>query len=241
MFQQLVLLFTLLIWVEKHASSRNLSDPIKPSIPVVERPHHMIINEQPSFLEQQLLSLGGNDTAGARINLLFGNAALPYNLTNSVGKIEAITKGNSTTNVQHGNWAHENQDLCTLALLQGHTGNKKKFFVEAGAYDGENLSNTLLLEKKHQWTGLLVEPNPLLFKRIRQLNRQCAIVNAGISPTNKTMTIPFRLAGPLGGIVHLLSHKHATRIDGEVKSGADWSKQNEGQGEIVDVICDRLA
>ena len=34
------------------------------------------------------------------------------------------------------------------------------FFIEAGADDGELLSNTLYLEFKRGWTGLLVEPNP---------------------------------------------------------------------------------
>jgi hypothetical protein len=29
-------------------------------------------------------------------------------------------------------------------------------FVEAGAYDGETFSNTLYLEKRLGWTGLLV-------------------------------------------------------------------------------------
>jgi len=33
---------------------------------------------------------------------------------------------------------------------------KDRFFVEAGAYDGSQLSNSLFLEMKHKWTGLLV-------------------------------------------------------------------------------------
>ena len=37
---------------------------------------------------------------------------------------------------------------------------KNGFFIEAGAYDGEVYSNSLLFELKHQWNGLLVEPNP---------------------------------------------------------------------------------
>ena len=43
-------------------------------------------------------------------------------------------------------------------------GKKNGFFVEAGAFDGENFSNTLLFELKHNWTGLLVEPNPDLYQ-----------------------------------------------------------------------------
>ena len=51
-------------------------------------------------------------------------------------------------------------------LLIEHMLNGKKngFFIEAGAYDGEIISNSLLFEIKHQWTGLLVEPNPEPFE-----------------------------------------------------------------------------
>jgi FkbM family methyltransferase len=34
------------------------------------------------------------------------------------------------------------------------------FFVEIGASDGVKFSNTLLLEKKYNWTGICVEPIP---------------------------------------------------------------------------------
>ena len=40
---------------------------------------------------------------------------------------------------------------------------KNGFFVECGANDGISQSNTLLLEKNLEWTGLLVEPNKLKF------------------------------------------------------------------------------
>ena len=34
---------------------------------------------------------------------------------------------------------------------------RDRFFVEAGAYDGVVFSNSILLELKHKWTGLLVD------------------------------------------------------------------------------------
>ena len=45
-------------------------------------------------------------------------------------------------------------------------GRKKRdgFFVEAGAHNGVEASNTLYFEKKMGWKGLLVEPNPDTFK-----------------------------------------------------------------------------
>jgi len=42
------------------------------------------------------------------------------------------------------------------------------FFIEAGAYDGEMLSNTLFFELKQSWTGLLIEPNPDAFKLLEK-------------------------------------------------------------------------
>ena len=58
------------------------------------------------------------------------------------------------------------QDLFVLSKLNNkHNG----FFVEAGAYDGVESSNTYLLEKEYGWKGILCEPNDQL--------RQCAIKN----------------------------------------------------------------
>ena len=41
------------------------------------------------------------------------------------------------------------------------------FFIEAGAWNGEDLSNTLFFELERNWTGLLIEPTPSLFKQIQ--------------------------------------------------------------------------
>ena len=40
---------------------------------------------------------------------------------------------------------------------------EKGFFIEAGADDFLDGTNTLLLEEKYNWTGLLIEPNPIRF------------------------------------------------------------------------------
>ena len=50
-------------------------------------------------------------------------------------------------------------------------GAREKFFVEAGAFDGEVYSNSLFFEVERNWTGLLVEPNPEPFKRLQQKGR----------------------------------------------------------------------
>src|SRR5579875_919295 len=57
------------------------------------------------------------------------------------------------------------------------------FFVEAGAHDGFTQSNTYWLERFRGWSGLLVEPVPLLAglarRRRRAIVRNCALVAAG--------------------------------------------------------------
>ena len=48
---------------------------------------------------------------------------------------------------------------------------QKGFFIEAGASCGEALSNSIYFEMKHDWTGLLAEPNPDFLKQLVSKNR----------------------------------------------------------------------
>jgi hypothetical protein len=54
----------------------------------------------------------------------------------------------------------------------------KGIFIEAGANDGINQSNTYFLERKHGWTGILVEPIPRLYERCQRARPQSKVVNA---------------------------------------------------------------
>jgi FkbM family methyltransferase len=64
------------------------------------------------------------------------------------------------------------QDLIVGFIYRDEPG----FFVEFGAADGINLSNTFFLEKKLNWTGVLCEPSPTLFQKLRE-NRSAILVN----------------------------------------------------------------
>jgi FkbM family methyltransferase len=78
------------------------------------------------------------------------------------------------------------QDLWVLS----ETGRKRGgFFIEIGAFDGVTLSNSYLLEKKFGWTGILVEPNPVLAARIRRSRRAtlCTLPVDGASGKDVTM------------------------------------------------------
>jgi FkbM family methyltransferase len=58
-----------------------------------------------------------------------------------------------------------------LILLQEKRGG---FFVEFGAGDGVQLSNTYLLEKEFGWRGILAEPNRTFFPQV-VASRSCAV------------------------------------------------------------------
>jgi FkbM family methyltransferase len=69
----------------------------------------------------------------------------------------------------------------------------KGFFVESGAIDGEIDSNTLFYELRYGWTGLLVEPDPNWFPRIKGKHRRAYAFNGCLSPTNHAMTLEFQI------------------------------------------------
>ncbi|XP_057368797.1 protein Star-like [Daphnia carinata] len=54
-------------------------------------------------------------------------------------------------------------------LLKNQT---KGFFVECGALNGEFMSNTIDLERKYNWGGILIEANPETFKKLISHNRK---------------------------------------------------------------------
>ena len=59
------------------------------------------------------------------------------------------------------------QDLWILYEYQKQKKSRfEGYFVEFGAHDGMDGSNTLILEKKWEWRGILAEPNPLVFEKL---------------------------------------------------------------------------
>lgn len=53
-----------------------------------------------------------------------------------------------------------------LEVLNFYNYKRDGFFVEIGASDGINLSNTYLLEKRYNWKGVCVEPIPYHFDNL---------------------------------------------------------------------------
>ena len=58
-----------------------------------------------------------------------------------------------------------NQDI----ILDQHffKGKTNGVFVEVGALDGVSGSNTYFFEKERNWRGILIEPNPIEFEKLK--------------------------------------------------------------------------
>lgn len=72
------------------------------------------------------------------------------------------------------------------------------FFIECGAYDGEIRSNTLFLERYLNWSGLLIEADPLNFDRVLRKNRRAHLSNTCLSTKKYPMIGSFLLADNIG-------------------------------------------
>ena len=82
------------------------------------------------------------------------------------------------------------------------------FFIEAGAYDGEVYSNTLQLERRYNWTGLLVEPNPDSFMKLLTKNRKSYAIETCLSITNKVEEVSFDAAGKCTFFIEFTKHTY---------------------------------
>ncbi|XP_068220140.1 protein Star-like [Palaemon carinicauda] len=94
-------------------------------------------------------------------------------------------------------------------LLHGMKGG---FFVEAGALDGEYLSNTLYFERELGWRGVLIEPHPEAYQNLLQKHRNAYAMNVALSTSSQATEVPFVLANKY----HELSHigKEGIKVKG---------------------------
>ena len=93
-------------------------------------------------------------------------------------------------------------------------------FLECGASDGETLSNSLFFELHRNWTGILIEANPIRIKSLIEKNRNAHVVRACLSVTGKPDVVKFASGPGIGGglkgsidkdvIVALKRHAHVS-------------------------------
>jgi len=79
-------------------------------------------------------------------------------------------------------------------------GRRNGFFVESGAFTGEQYSDTLFFEMRRNWTGILIEPHPEYHRSILKKNRNALVLRACLSHTTRPVFAKFRLRGWGSGV-----------------------------------------
>jgi FkbM family methyltransferase len=119
-------------------------------------------------------------------------------------------------------------------------GFKNGVFMDIGAHDGVDLSNTLYFEKEHGWTGVHVEPNEVIFKRLVQNRPNCININCAVS--NKEGISDFYLntgyTEMISGLKDNFDPRHLARLERENKEKGSSTEVVKVQTKRVDTICD---
>src|SRR5207244_2036350 len=69
--------------------------------------------------------------------------------------------------------------------LAAHLPERDGFYVEAGANDGFDQSNTYWLERFRGWRGVLVEPVPELYREVLREQRNARVFNCALVPADQ--------------------------------------------------------
>lgn len=84
------------------------------------------------------------------------------------------------------------------------------FFLEIGGGDGFSNNNTFILEEYFGWKGILVEPDPKQFKKLKILRTKAITSNKLIY--DKSIKLNFLKNGELSKVVNNYSCKHKDNI-----------------------------
>ena len=100
-----------------------------------------------------------------------------------------------------------NQDVYLIEKIYDFK--KNGYFVEIGAYDGINMSNTYLLEYCYDWKGILVECNPYWFSKLIENRPNCINLKSAVfNEDDNIMEFIDDDTGGCSGFVITNSHSH---------------------------------
>ena len=109
--------------------------------------------------------------------------------------------------------AQLNQDVRALNFFKFK---RNGYYVDIGAHDGIELSNTYLLEKQFCWSGLCIEANPYTFQKLKENRPNSVCLNKLVFNTSGEK-VEFNIAKDpmLSGVSKLVVRHKETLNDGE--------------------------
>jgi FkbM family methyltransferase len=98
-------------------------------------------------------------------------------------------------------------------------GKENGFFLDIGANDGKNSSNTLFFEEYRGWKGICIEPGPDEFEKL-ELYRNSINIKCCVSDYNGESDFTYirGYSNMLSGLTETYDDKHKMRINSEVNS-----------------------
>jgi len=111
------------------------------------------------------------------------------------------SSGTNSNLVNMGGQMGQPFEVEKLLGLNSTRKGRNGFFIEAGAADGETISNTLYFETKFGWNGLLVEPNPNLLKKLYSKHRKAYVLPHCLSTKPEVEIVTFDDSGFVSGII----------------------------------------
>jgi FkbM family methyltransferase len=81
-------------------------------------------------------------------------------------------------------------------------------FLEMGAFDGAIYSNTKFFEDSLKWSGVLIEPHPQAFSKLRMNRPKCKLYNFAISETAGEVDFYMNQNGPVSSVKDLTTDTH---------------------------------
>ena len=124
-------------------------------------------------------------------------------------------------------------------------GKRNGVFVEVGALDGFGASNTYFFEKERDWSGLLIEPNPIEYNKMDNNERSLSKKeNCAISQVEQDVNF-LSIGGPcnvLSGILEFYHPQHMQRVERELDMYKDYPVGHElySTKEVVKIKSSRL-
>lgn len=89
---------------------------------------------------------------------------------------------------------------------------QRGIFLEMGALDGVTYSNTKFFEDTLDWSGILIEPNPVQFENLTNNRPKCKLYEALVSDIPGEVEFRYFLHGlaAVSGVKNTLPSKHLT-------------------------------
>lgn len=130
-------------------------------------------------------------------------------------------------------------------LINNYFKDKKSgFFIDIGANDGINGSNSYYLECIG-WNGICIEPIPQIYNILKQ-NRNCKCLNIAITEENKEYEFLYVKSirkqniylDMLSGVLEYYDNRHLERIDNELKIHSGEKINLKVQGKTFSTLIE---